>query len=486
MTGAAARCSRRRRSRSSSPAACVIAWLERCARSSRLTAAAPTAASSAGSSSRPRRGVRGLPRRAPAVAPGGPGAASRRRGRSRDPARCRSPRRCCSRPTPGRTGSTAASPPSTTAIRTSTRRAEFPDDPAYEYAGAAWRETTSVYGPAFTPRLRGGRARVGLLGRRGRLDLQADRRAAPCSRCMVLAARLARDRARRGGARRLESRCSRSTSPAAVTTTRCMVALDARRPRARGDRPPRPGRRGLGRSRCWSNGFRASSSPSARSRRAPPAAASATSASAVTAALVLGLATWRYGFDWLRAIGPLARNAEEPDELRACPTGSSSSGLPHAVSRSALRARARAPASPGSPGRLCAGEPRLGLAACLLLVTTPWLTPWYTVWAVPLAAAEDDRRAQLLALALLRVPPAADDPGLGAPEDEHAVLGEDLLPATVAPERRERGARASGLEAVEVREPGWSSTATQPASCRTGKLKIDAAPRGVPRARSSR
>ena len=27
---------------------------------------------------------------------------------------------------------------------------EFPDDPAYDDAGAAWRETTSVYGPAFT------------------------------------------------------------------------------------------------------------------------------------------------------------------------------------------------------------------------------------------------------------------------------------------------------------------------------------------------
>jgi hypothetical protein len=44
------------------------------------------------------------------------------------------------------------------------------------------------------------------------------------------------------------------------------------------------------------------------------------------------------------------------------------------------------------------GNTRLGLAGCLLLATTPYLTPWYVIWAVPLAAAEVDRRAQLLAL----------------------------------------------------------------------------------------
>ena len=57
---------------------------------------------------------------------------------------------CSSRPTRGRTGSTAGSLRCTTAIPTSTRRASFPDDPAYDKAGADWRDTTSVYGPAFT------------------------------------------------------------------------------------------------------------------------------------------------------------------------------------------------------------------------------------------------------------------------------------------------------------------------------------------------
>ena len=66
-------------------------------------------------------------------------------------------------------------------------------------------------------------------------------------------------------------------------------------------------------------------------------------------------------------------------------------------------------AASASPGRAAVGlawlarealaGPRyLGLAGCLLLATTPWLTPWYTIWALPLAAAEDDRRAQLVAL----------------------------------------------------------------------------------------
>ena len=46
------------------------------------------------------------------------------------------------------------------------------------------------------------------------------------------------------------------------------------------------------------------------------------------------------------------------------------------------------------------GRARLGLAAGLLLVTTPYLTPWYLAWTVPLAAAEEDRAARMLAVLL--------------------------------------------------------------------------------------
>ena len=42
---------------------------------------------------------------------------------------------------------------------------------------------------------------------------------------------------------------------------------------------------------------------------------------------------------------------------------------------------------------------RLGVR-CLLLLALPYLAVWYVAWTLPLAAAEDDRGAQLLGLAL--------------------------------------------------------------------------------------
>jgi len=46
------------------------------------------------------------------------------------------------------------------------------------------------------------------------------------------------------------------------------------------------------------------------------------------------------------------------------------------------------------------GRARLGLAACLVLVTTPYLVVWYLAWAVALAAPEEERASRLAALAL--------------------------------------------------------------------------------------
>ena len=68
-----------------------------------------------------------------------------------------------------------------------------------------------------------------------------------------------------------------------------------------------------------------------------------------------------------------------------------------------LRWRFRHWGSWSSTPRCCGarrGRARLGLAAGSLLLATPYLAPWYLVWAAPLAAAEDDGRAQLLVLAL--------------------------------------------------------------------------------------
>jgi hypothetical protein len=46
------------------------------------------------------------------------------------------------------------------------------------------------------------------------------------------------------------------------------------------------------------------------------------------------------------------------------------------------------------------GRVRLALGACLVLVTSPWILPWYAIWPVGLAAAEEDGLAQVLAIAL--------------------------------------------------------------------------------------
>jgi len=46
------------------------------------------------------------------------------------------------------------------------------------------------------------------------------------------------------------------------------------------------------------------------------------------------------------------------------------------------------------------GDLRLGLAGVLLAALQGWLNPWYALWGLALAAPEDDRTAQVLAVAL--------------------------------------------------------------------------------------
>ena len=111
------------------------------------------------------------------------------------------------------------------------------------------------------------------------------------------------------------------------------------------------------------------------------------------------LASLRYGIAWLDAITPLARNAATRTSY-AFPARLEQLGLPSSVAvglaitgfgigylalvRLALR-----------------GKARYGLTACLALVTTPYLAVWYLGWAVPLSAVDDEDTAPLVLVTLL-------------------------------------------------------------------------------------
>ena len=109
-------------------------------------------------------------------------------------------------------------------------------------------------------------------------------------------------------------------------------------------------------------------------------------------------ATVRYGTGWVEAAAPIARTAARETSY-AVPHRLEQLGLPHALAL-ALPALGFLVVYAALLRRARRGRARLGLAAGSLMLATPYLAPWYLVWAAPLAAAEDDGRAQLLVLAL--------------------------------------------------------------------------------------
>jgi hypothetical protein len=118
----------------------------------------------------------------------------------------------------------------------------------------------------------------------------------------------------------------------------------------------------------------------------------------VTAAVAAAVSTVQFGWHWLGAVGPLARNANKETRF-AFPHRLTELGVPHTVGL-ALLAAAFVIAYLWLVRDAWRGRARLGLAAGLLLCASPYLVPWYTVWAVPLAAADDDPAAQLLVFAI--------------------------------------------------------------------------------------
>jgi len=119
---------------------------------------------------------------------------------------------------------------------------------------------------------------------------------------------------------------------------------------------------------------------------------------AAAAAAAVLVATVLYGTAWPFAIGPLAGNAALETSY-AVPHRLEQLGIPDGVALAlagvvfvggfALLVR--------EAGR---GRARLGLAACLVLLTTPYLAVWYLAWTVPLVAADEDRSATAVCLVL--------------------------------------------------------------------------------------
>ena len=112
---------------------------------------------------------------------------------------------------------------------------------------------------------------------------------------------------------------------------------------------------------------------------------------AATVVVVMALATLAYGLHWTHFLSPLAHNASR----------TTSYALPHRLGvpwwvLGALYAVAYV----WLLREASRGRARLGLALGLFLVVLPYLAVWYVVWTVSLAAGDDDRPAQLLALAL--------------------------------------------------------------------------------------
>jgi glycosyl transferase family 87 len=273
--------------------------------------------------------------------------------------------------------------------------ADFPQSPAADYVGAAWNDTTTVYGPAFTllseplARVSGDSSEVaawlykGLAAAAILVALAAVARiaAAPALAVAfvgwnpVLAVHLAG-----GGHNDALVGALAALSVALVLRRRHELAGAALALAALVKWVPIV--------------FLALAALAARARGRPSGLRGA-----LVAALAIGvLATWRYGLDWLRVVGPIADNAVLETSY-ALPARLEQLGLPHdaavgaalTIAAVGLLLLAR---------RAHHGEARLGRAACLVLATTPYLAVWYLAWAVPLAAADEDRVARIAALAL--------------------------------------------------------------------------------------
>jgi hypothetical protein len=271
----------------------------------------------------------------------------------------------------------------------------FPQSPAAPYVGAAWRDTTTVYGPVFTGASQPVAAAVGssadaaawlFKGLATLGVLAAVAAVVSCARRPALAAVFVGW----NPVLAIHSAGGGHNDALVGGLAALAVALAVRR------------RHDLS-GAVWVLAvlvkwvplvFVLLSSLAARARSRPLGVRGI----AVAGGALVALATWAYGLSWLSAAEPLAANAARETSY-ALPARLEQLGVPHGAALGLAIAC------------LCAGllwlvrlaqhgRARLGLAACLVLVTTPYLAVWYLAWAVPLAGSDEDRTARLAALAL--------------------------------------------------------------------------------------
>ena len=268
--------------------------------------------------------------------------------------------------------------------------ANFPDDPALPYTGTSWRETPSVYGPAFTLASEGV-ARVAGASADAAAWLFKALAALAMLAATYFAARVA----------------SAKAFACAFVGWNPVVSLHLA---------------GGGHNDAWVAALVVAALALASVRRELAGAAWAAAVLVkwvpllllplhalerrrlgylglgAAFAVLVAASAWRYEFEWVRALEPVARKAGEQTSY-ALPSRIAELGVPREAAAAAL-ALAFAAAYALLLRQAFRGRARLGLTAALLLLATPWLVVWYLAWPAALAAAEEDRTAQWLVIAL--------------------------------------------------------------------------------------